>query len=329
MEELYRASRAEREGLEVLTLEGPGGARAEIAPSLGNNCFAFGVRRPVLEPIGIAELRTFSGGRGIPILFPFPNRIRDGRYSFAGQDFTAEPARHGFVRDKAWTVEELGVGAESAFLRSSLRAADCGDAILGQFPFPFRLEVTYTLRGATLEMATLVVNEGERPMPWGFGIHPYFRKPAGGSLEVPAEWRWELEDFLPTGRRLPVEGPYDLHRAALEGLAVDDVFSGLSPGEVSCRLSDPENGVATVIRFRGDDFPNVVVFTPPAPREAICIEPQTCPTDAFNLAARGVPGAGMRVLAPGASAWLRLSLEEAQFWVAGGAGGSGGGPGGR
>ena len=43
-------------------------------------------------------------------------------------------------------------------------------------------------------------------------------------------------------------------------------------------------------------FRELVVYTPPG-RDAICFEPYTCPTDAINLEARGIP-AGVIVLAP-------------------------------
>ena len=310
----YRAERELRDGVEIVRLEGPDGALAEVAPALGNNCFSFRARRPVLEPIAFDGFRRAPGSCGIPILFPFPNRIRDGRWTFEGETFTAAPARHGFVRDKSWRVEAAGADDQSAFVRSSLRAADCneaggGAAILGQFPFPFRIEVTYTLRGSALEMETVVANEGRREMPWGFGIHPYLRKPARGSLKVPATRRWELEDFLPTGRQLQVEGRYDLRAAAdLDELDLDDVFTGLESG--LCVLEDFDAGTATEISFDAVDFRQVVVFTPRPPRAAICIEPQTCPTDAFNLAARGIPGAGVWLLAPGTSERLFLKIEE-------------------
>jgi aldose 1-epimerase len=304
----YWANRENRDGVRVVVLEGPG-ARAEVAPGLGNNCFAFRATRPVLEEVPFDEFRRAPGGCGIPIMFPFPNRIKGGNWTFGGETFTAEPSRHGFVRDKSWKLEALSADGERAFVRSSLRAADCGDAILGQFPFPFRIEATYTLRGAALEMETVVTNEGERAMPWGFGIHPYFRKPRRGSLEVPAACRWELEEFLPTGRLLPVEGRYDLRSAAeLDALELDDVYTGLEAGR--CILADVDAGTVTEISFDAADFTQVTVYTPRAPRAAICLEPQTCPTDAFNLAARGTPGAGVRLLAPGASERLYLKIEE-------------------
>jgi len=38
---------------------------------------------------------------------------------------------------------------------------------------------------------------------------------------------------------------------------------------------------------------HAVVYTP---KHAVCIEPQTCAPDAFNLAAQGVEGAGLVVV---------------------------------
>lgn len=315
----YRAGSSVEDGITVVTLESAEGAVARIAPELGNNCFAFRAAEAVLEPVTLAELAARPGSYGIPLMFPFPNRIRDGRFRFRGHPYAVDPARHGFVRDKAWRVEAFGTccgeaaitEGESAFVRSSLRAADCGEAILGQFPFPFRLEVTYTLRGLALEMETVVINEGDRTLPWGFGIHPYFRKPEGGSLRVPAAERWELEAHLPTGRRLPAIGRYDLRFSAnLLGLELDDVYTALENEETVCQLDDLDRGLRTEISFRSALFPNVTVFTPPSPRAAICIEPQTCPTDAFNLAATRVPGAGLRLLEPDESARLFLRIEE-------------------
>lgn len=311
----YRAGSSVEDGVTVVTLESAEGAEARIAPELGNNCFAFRAGEPVLEPVAFEDFVARPGSCGIPLMFPFPNRVRDGRFVFRGQRYAVEPARHGFVRDKAWTVEAFGAlsgeEGESAFVRSSLRSADCGEAILGQFPFPFRLEVTYSLRGLALEMETAVINEGDRTLPWGFGIHPYFRKPEGGSLRVPAAERWELEEHLPTGRKLPAAGRYDLRGSAnLSGLELDDVYTCLEGEEIVCQLDDLDRGLRTEIAFLAAAFPNVTVYTPPAPRAAICIEPQTCPTDVFNLATGRVPGAGLRLLEPGETARLFLRIEE-------------------
>ncbi|MCW5968108.1 MAG: aldose 1-epimerase [Blastocatellales bacterium] len=295
-----------RAGVEVLTLREGNSAAALLAPALGNNCFAFGAPDPVLEEISFAEFCAKPTGYGIPLLFPFPNRIRDGRFVFEGGEYNANPPRHGFVRDRAWRVIEHGASDEAgAWVQSRFDAADYADIILSQFPSLFTLDVVYRLRGGRLEMEITARNTGERRMPAGFGIHPYFHHPSPGVICVPARARWELVENLPTGLQLDVDGDYDLQTArSTEGLALDDIFTDLAAdddGLVRCRLND------TVIEFDRKEFPHVVVFTPPAPRRALCIEPNTVPTDAFNLQARGVE-CNVAVLAPGDEMRYRIAV---------------------
>lgn len=290
----YSVKSETRDGVEVFSLADGEAAVAEIAPALGNNCFAFRAGgRDVLEPIPFTEFRQRPTSYGIPILFPFPNRIRDGRFTFRGEEYSLDPPRHGFVRDKAWAVEGHGASEEDgAWLTSGFDAATYTEQILRQFPFPFRLEVTYRLRDGVLLMETAARNTGETEMPVGFGIHPYFRKPVQGVVTVPAGERWELSESLPTGGLLAVEGEYDLRGGqSVEGLQLDDIFTGVeadAEGIARCTIEDRGSGTLTVVEFPVARFPHVVVYTPPAPRQAVCVEPNSCPTDAFNLAERGV-----------------------------------------
>jgi aldose 1-epimerase len=64
-----------------------------------------------------------------------------------------------------------------------------------------------------------------------------------------------------------------------------------------------------VVEFPRRQFPHVVVYTPPAPRPALCIEPNSCPTDAFNLHARGV-SADVIELAPGRKADFAIRVSS-------------------
>ena len=295
----YSAATENRDGVEVVRLtqsgDGPVEAEAEVVPAFGGNCLAFRAGGlDILEPAPFETLRASPTAYGIPVLFPFPNRVRDGAFRYDGRTFHADPPRHGFVRDKAWNLAGSGASdAEGAWATSRIEAERYPEAILGRFPFPFRLDVTYRLKGGALAMETAVANTGKATMPFGFGIHPYFRKPERGTVLVPASKRWELEDSLPTGKVVDVADKFDLRAPrSLEGLELDDVFTALGPGpngRVECVLRDDAAGAETVVGFDAGPFPEVVVFTPPAPRRAVCVEPYTCPTDAFNLRDRGVP----------------------------------------
>src|SRR5437868_62099 len=84
-------------------------ARAEIWPALGFNCYKWQiVREGQTLDLLYADPQLFDNGRptrsGIPILFPFPNRIRAGRYTWNGTEYqlplndaTGTMAIHGFV----------------------------------------------------------------------------------------------------------------------------------------------------------------------------------------------------------------------------------------
>jgi aldose 1-epimerase len=294
--------------VEVVRLRAPGDTNAEIVPAWGGSCVAFSAAgHSILEAVSLDEIAKKPTSYGIPILFPFPNRIRDGRFMFEGREYRVDPPRHGVVRDKPWTIVGSDAGdSEGTWLTVGLDAA---------VPFPFRIEVTYRLRASSLEIAAVARNTGEHAMPAGFGIHPYFRAPQGGTVCVPAESRWELADSLPTGRVVAVEGRYDLRKPrTIDALELDDVYTNVATradGRARATIDDPSAHRRTVIEFDPKSLPECVVFTPPAPRKAICVEPQSCPTDAFNLAARGVD-AHVVAISPGAEARWSIVIRSEQ-----------------
>jgi aldose 1-epimerase len=310
----YAINRRNHNGIDLFTLQQGEQAQAEIAPQFGNNCFAFRTTADILEPVPLDDFLSRPTSYGIPVLFPFPNRIRDGRFTFEGAEYQVNPPRHGFVRDKVWEVIDQDTSEdEGAWIRSRFDARDYPEAILSQFPFPFTVEMTHRLRDGKLSIHLTATNTGERAMPMGFGLHPYFRRPAHGTIQVPAHNRWELTDSLPTGKVLELDEAYDLRQPHdLAGLVLDDIYRGLSetePGVTQCRLTDSDRRTETVVEFSASQFPFVVVYTPPALRQAICIEPNTCPTDAFNLQARGI-ASNVISLAPGAQASFDVSIYE-------------------
>ena len=288
----YAISSETRGTVEIFTLR-QGEITAAVAPAWGNNCFLFQAQEPVLEAVPFDEYAKRPTSYGIPILFPFPNRLRDGGFTLQGQRYPIDPPRHGFVRDKPWQILDKGASdTAGAWLTARVDASRYAEQILRQFPFPFQLQVTYRLRENTLFMETIAHNTGDRDMPLGFGIHPYFRRPAQGTLLVPARKRWELADSLPTGKLVDVTGAYDLRQATdVTALELDDIYTDVIPdadGMVRCVLEDQQARTQTIVAFDPALFPHVVIYTAPAPRRAICIEPYTCPTDAFNLQEQGI-----------------------------------------
>lgn len=298
-------------GVELFTLR-EGDARARVAPAWGANLIAWRDRAEILEPVPLAEIAKKPTSYGIPLLLPFPNRIRDGRFDYGGVRYQVDPPRHGFARSRPWAVAETGASAgDGASITCAFDAADHPE-VLAQFPSAFRAQITHRLRDRALALELSVENSGDKAMPFGFGIHPYFRRPARGTLTVPARRRWALADSLPTGETEQVGGAGDLREPrAVSELELDDIYTDLiagPDGRARCVLADHDAGLGVVVEADAARFPHSVIYTAPAPRAAICIEPYTCPTDAFNLAARGVE-AGVVDLAPGAAIDLEIVIR--------------------
>ncbi len=308
------------------------GAQASILPSYGFNLFD--LRLPVAGEVlpiivtseGWAENPQRPGGNGTPILFPFPNRIRDGRYEFGGQVYqlpanNGPNAIHGFAYDVPWEVVEHGVDASGAFIEGRYQISQQSPAKRELWPTDAILTVRFVLSGLGLDMRIRVSNPTGQPLPFGFGIHPYFRLPfrKGDDLEktsmiLPAAETWVLDQFLPTGERRPVDARLDFRNGqSMVGLKLDDVLTGLifngqgDEATCTCRLIDQNRNAEFRLSF-GPGFRELVAYTPRGDGDVIAIEPYTQTTDAINLQARGVD-AGLQVLDHDGTTDLRIRME--------------------
>ncbi len=311
----------------IVLTDSASGSTARIAAHLGFNCYEFQttVDGCVVDIID-AEANFAAGsqplsGHGIPILFPFPNRIRGGKYTWDGREYDLSESNapgdvdgnaiHGFCLDRPWRVTSIGKGyvvgefqlSRDAPERRKLWPADC------------LIEIRYVLFGSLLRADVRIANPGDSLLPWGFGTHPYFHLPlAPGSdpkhclIQVPAQEQWELIDCLPTGTREPVARDKDLREGAyFDQVTLDDVQTGLKTDSQVLELLIIDEQAGVQVSQRCDEiFREVVVYSPPG-RCAVCLEPYTCVTDAINLAPRGID-AGWRVLEPGAEfrTWIEI-----------------------
>lgn len=325
----FRTSVEKRGEQSVYSLhDAAAGSSASILPSYGFNLFdlrlpvAGEVRPMVVSAPTFVDSPRGGGGDGVPILFPFPNRIRRGAFSFQGKTFSlpanhGPDAIHGFVLDRAWEVVEHRATADEAYVVGRFQLSVQAPEVRDLWPTDAVIQVRYALAGRRLTMTTTVTNPTAVDLPYGFGIHPYFRLPfaPGGGLGrtkvvIPASKFWVLKDTLPTGEVVPVDPRLDFREGRpIQGLKLDDVLTGLSHdgAEGVCRLIDLDKRGEFRLGF-DSSFRELVVYTPPAKPDVISLEPYTQTTDAINLQARGVD-AGLRVLAHGQSDVLTLTMQ--------------------
>jgi aldose 1-epimerase len=299
----------------------------EVWPALGFNAYRWQVDGEDLlyrHPQFFQEKKPTR--TGFPILYPFPNRIRDGRFTWDGKTYqlplndpTQKNAIHGFAVARSWRIVEQGADASSAWITGEFHGSVDAPETHALWPADYRLRITYRLSDHILGIEATADNPDTRPLPFGLGYHPYFAlAPFGGKqavLTVGAQKYWELAESLPTGRVLDVDARLDFHSGRrIEAVQLDDVLTGLHPF-----ATDPQgrlNLVATVQHPDGHylltmwadpAYRDLVLFTPPH-REAIAVEPYTCTTDAINLSQNGID-AGVRVLQPGERWQAALELH--------------------
>ena len=254
-----------------------------------------------------------DGGRG-QVLAPWPNRVRDGRYRWAGQDqqlalseAATRNAIHGLVRWAPWSVIER-----------TPSSATVGARVWPQPGYPFLLDVAaaYALDAGGLSVTLTGRNAGDVPLPYGVGQHPYVT--AGSDLvddavlTVPAAaWIRTDERGLPVSTE-PVDGtPWDFRAGRQVGdLVLDTPFTELQrdgEGRVVVRLAlgDGTHGV-DVWGGQGTDYVQVFsgdTLAVARRRRGLAVEPMSCPADAFNS------GAGLVTLEPGQEHTLQWGLH--------------------
>ena len=234
------------------------------------------------------------------LLFPFNDRIPEGRYRFAGEEHRLRinspedgSAIHGFLYRRS--MERVGESADEDGARLALRdRLRPGDE--AGYPFSLSLRVEYRLGYGRFVISFVVRNEGRGPAPFALGWHPYFTLGGraddwvlehGGERYVPVD-----ERLMPRGGLVDVAGsPFDFRSGRRLGAESLDIALS-APADGRWRLSR-KGGAAIDFEAQPALFPFTQLYLPPD-RASIALEPIASPTDAFNR-----PELGLQVLGPG------------------------------
>jgi len=257
---------------------------------------------------GLDAYVTSGKTMGIPILYPWANRLSASEYAVdvavvtltAGVDgVRADPhgaPMHGVLAAyPGWLVTERSANSLTAVL-------DFGGTpqLLASFPFPHVLTQQVTLEDRTLTISTTVMPTAAASVPLCFGYHPYVRIP-----DVPRD-EWQLT--TPNMRHLPVDDrglPTGAHAdwtgttKPLKGIEYDDGFDEVPDGSVFT-LSGADRRIDVTFE---KGYPAAQLFAPRTD-DIIAIEPMAAPTDALR---RG----NYRFAVPGSPETARFSIKVA------------------
>jgi aldose 1-epimerase len=239
------------------------------------------------------------------LLIPWPNRLRDGVYTFAGghhQLPLTEPEKrnaiHGLVRWANWTV--AAHDDAQVTMAYTLHPQD-------GYPFALELQVTYRLADDGLSVTTVATNIGAAACPYGAGAHPYLtvgspsidsvRLRAPGNTRVIADEQGIPVDVAPVdGTAFDFRSPRQIGATVLDTAYTDLDRSADGLARVEIATAD---GDATATLWLDASHPYLMLFTgdtlPDAARRrrSLGVEPMTCAPNALQS------GDGLRTLAPG------------------------------
>ncbi len=266
----------------------------KVVPQGGSNLFSINAGgHELVRPTDDLN-RLKQSMSGIPVMYPTPNRVRNQTYTFMENTYTmtfpGDPIRnrlHGLVRDHdAWQYSQPTVSKNGISFKTWYVFDESNPRFTG-YPFKNTLTLTYTLSADRIRIAYEVENQDTKPLGFGFGLHPYWNLIGGKEvmrIQADIPDRMLGENKLPSGELAPVAGTeYSLlEPALLSELNLDDVYYGATPRS-TVRIIYDTIGLELAQKASAD-FTHVVVYTP---RDAVCVENQTCSTDTHNLYDKG------------------------------------------
>ena len=276
---------------------------AAFVPDAGMLCCSLRHRGEELlaQNSGVAAYAREGKTMGIPLLYPWANRLAAFEYTVEGRAVAVphDPSRvalddnglpiHGVIAARlTWELTELP-GGEAHSLTARASWDDSRPDLFEVFPFRHDLEYSARLHVGRLEIALTVYASGADAVPLACGFHPYL-VPSGTDR---AGWLVEL----PAMRHLELDAE-PARSFALAAHTFDDGFDSVAE-----RARFAVTGGARRIELGLlEGYSCAQVFAPPG-GQFICFEPMTATSNALNSSD------GLQILAPGGE-------HRAEFTVA-------------
>ncbi|WP_162448337.1 aldose 1-epimerase family protein [Phytoactinopolyspora mesophila] len=233
-------------------------------------------------------------------LVPWPNRIREGRYVFDGEELSTpldpgtSTAIHGLVR---WLPFQVLQRDESSIRLATVLPARPG------YPWTLRVQASWSLDDSGLSSALWVENLSDTAAPFAAGAHPYLSVGDGfvddATVTVPGSTILLGENGMMT-QRTAVDVETDFRAPRQVGDSQLGLYTELtrdSSGHAQTVVQRPDGWRISL--WQDESWPFVLLYTADVVsiaegrRRSLAVEPMTAAVDAFNS------GDGLVVLKPG------------------------------
>ena len=240
-------------------------------------------------------------------LLPWPNRIRDGHYTFEGDEqqlavseVDRHNAIHGLVAWSRWSLVEHTDTSVTQTIRVMARPG---------WPGTIDVDLTHRLSDTGLTVEVIVRNVGATAVPFGYAAHPYFS--LGGTIddwtvEAPFTSWLQVDDRLLPVQMRKMDSAHILNGLTVGQRTFDTAYTVQGDGTVgSAAWRIKVTNGETSHELWGDAAMGWTQIYTPDDRRSLAVEPMTCGPDAFN---EGPTHGDVIRLGPGDDVTLRWGI---------------------
>lgn len=249
------------------------------------------VMRPATaEALAVADPQGMACFTSIP----YVSRLNQGAFDYDGVTYHLPPNQppsphplHGVIWRRPADISHIA--NHQIAIRQTIDESD--------MPYRFTSEQIWTLSDSILHISLRVTNQGKRDLPYGMGLHPFFRKTDRVTVRA-GVGTMVVNDaaVMPTHlQSLPEDQDFSLQQRPLAGLPFDNCFVGW---DRCCVITWPELGVA--LDMTASSIFGYFVLCNPDDPDWFCANPVSHFNDAHNNRL-GLPETGLVRLSPGES----------------------------
>ena len=222
-------------------------------------------------------------------MVPLCNRMSNNHFDFEGRPYHAAQNS---------PVDPLYIHGDGWLSDWHIKRQSSGSACLSfehiateRAPFTYAAEQDITLEASHLTLRLSVTNKGERAMPFGFGLHPYFPRTADMTLGFASTGHWENNAANLPQIWTPSAGEMDFNKPrGLPDRLIDNCFMDW---DGYAQIIWPNQDMA--LQIKADDIFKTCQIYAPQNQPFFCFEPMSHMADGLSRP----DYSGFKILSPG------------------------------
>ena len=260
-----------------------------ILPECGGSLSFFKyMDKDLLRPSAPDE--TEANNTALFPMIPYTSFISEGHFPYFGitrnvptnSSISKYPMHGDMWRSKLEVVQQSNTSIELKLVHKKSEG----------FPYDYTAGVIYTLNDNNLIITLKIQNDTALPMPYGLGVHPFFKLTKTTKIQYNAQNIWFRGGDPILGHPYTIPPALDFSKARSLPHSTTDISVDNWDGMVEITDED------YTLKMTADESFRHLIMHAPRGKDFFCLSPVSHTPDAFNLAAQGIVGTGIQSLGP-------------------------------